>query len=262
MTEGAVIHLDHTIVCRDGGNIAVDVVFPTEKREDRASVLFIHGGGFVGGDKSQFLGASLYLARHCSIVCVSVQYRTGKEKPYPMAVLDVVDTIDWMVNNSIELGIDKDRIVLAGGSPGANIMFLAMSPEWRRSRSVDTRNIPHYAVSLNGILDLTSFWERNPQEQHSLETYFRWRSENERIGLLLESSPSRYTYMGDRFLFLHGEKDSIVPLSDVRRMIEKVDRSGCASKLEVFKDKEHAWFNNKVDQTEVWQSIKTFIDKV
>ena len=43
MTEGAVIHLDHTIVCRDGGNIAVDVVFPTEKREDRASVLFIHG---------------------------------------------------------------------------------------------------------------------------------------------------------------------------------------------------------------------------
>ena len=48
---------------------------------------------------------------------ISVDYRLAPENPYPAAVEDAVDALNWVVNNGAkELGINSNRIAVGGSS--------------------------------------------------------------------------------------------------------------------------------------------------
>ena len=50
----------------------------------RPAVIFLHGGGFVAGDKDQFLGMAALLALEEDILCITVQYRLATEATCPL----------------------------------------------------------------------------------------------------------------------------------------------------------------------------------
>jgi acetyl esterase/lipase len=86
-------------------------------------VIFFHGGGFVGGDKS---GApnSLMIKDHIrSLGCavVSANYRFIKQHPFPAPMEDGSAVIRFVWEHAEEWGIDRSRIAVAGSSAGANI---------------------------------------------------------------------------------------------------------------------------------------------
>ncbi|KAG5341395.1 hypothetical protein C0989_010924 [Termitomyces sp. Mn162] len=57
---------------------------------------------------------------HC--VVISVDYRLAPENPYPAAVEDAIDALDWvMQNGSNSLGINTSRIAVGGSSSGGNL---------------------------------------------------------------------------------------------------------------------------------------------
>ena len=70
------------------------------KRGDAAgkkkAMLFIHGGGFFGGDVEGKANQCKYLAEQADIVVVSPEYRLAPETPWPGAVNDVMGTLEWM----------------------------------------------------------------------------------------------------------------------------------------------------------------------
>lgn len=249
---------DYRLMCRDRHEIVLDVFKPEDNLANRTSLLFVHGGGFVGGDKDQFLGAASYLAWQYGAVCVSVQYRTAKDSPYPGAVTDVVETIDWMVQHAVVLGIDPRRMFLIGGSPGANILLLAMSGAWRKRHAIPSGFLPTHAIALNGIFDLESFWERNPEEHGSLTRYFRLE-EVDRHLVFPEASPSQNPYHDCSFTFLHGTADTVVPYEECLRMADTLRAQGNQVAVIPFEGKRHAWFNTDVNQYAVWNAIGSVI---
>jgi acetyl esterase/lipase len=94
----------------------------------RPGVLFIHGGGFTGGDKAEFRSASVSadLAR-AGYVVVSCNYVLGaKDKPgvWPRNIADCRDAVRWMRANADVLGLDPDRIAVAGGSAGGYLALM------------------------------------------------------------------------------------------------------------------------------------------
>jgi acetyl esterase/lipase len=94
----------------------------------RPGVLFIHGGGFTGGDKAEYRSASVSadLAR-AGYVVVSCNYVLGpKDKPgvWPRNIADCRDAVRWMRANADALGLDPDRIAVAGGSAGGYLALM------------------------------------------------------------------------------------------------------------------------------------------
>ena len=104
------------------------VQYARDLKVRRPGVLFIHGGGFTGGDKAEYRSASVSadLAR-AGYVVVSCNYVLGpknKAGVWPRNIADCRDAVRWMRANADALGLDPDRIAVAGGSAGGYLALM------------------------------------------------------------------------------------------------------------------------------------------
>ena len=84
------------------------------------TVLLIHGGGWVEGNKERaFLGALPYLALGYAVV--NVQYRLGRSALAPAAVEDCRCALWWVAAHAEEYKLDPKRIVVTGASAGGHL---------------------------------------------------------------------------------------------------------------------------------------------
>jgi acetyl esterase/lipase len=61
------------------------------------------------------------LARELDAVVVSPDYRLAPEHPFPAALDDCMAALRWLRDRADELGIDADRIAVAGSSAGGGL---------------------------------------------------------------------------------------------------------------------------------------------
>jgi predicted esterase len=85
-------------------------------------VLFVHGGGFTGGDK-HVPGSPMYdhigaWAVRNGWVGVTMTYRLAPEHTWPAGAQDVASAVAWVRASIAAYGGDPDRIVVAGHSAG------------------------------------------------------------------------------------------------------------------------------------------------
>lgn len=79
--------------------------------------VYIHGGGWIGGDKFRKDAEKNWLAKGISYAAIN--YRLTGEAPLPAPVHDAARAIQFIRSKAKEWNIDKDRICLSGGSAGA-----------------------------------------------------------------------------------------------------------------------------------------------
>lgn len=127
-----------------------------DRAENRAAVLFLHGGGFIGGEAGARENQCRYLAEQSGALIISCDYRLAPEQMFPAAVEDACGTLDWMIQKAQALGIDADKIVVAGDSAGANLAANCVFH--------DSENRIRLAVYIYGALDLTS----------AQDTFYKW----------------------------------------------------------------------------------------
>jgi len=101
----------------------LDVYVPTATVGTAAllpTVVWMHGGGFVGGSKDELVGYLTILAAEGCIV-VSVDYTRAPEATYPTPVRQVMAALAYVAEHAEELHVDLDQVVLAGDSAGAQL---------------------------------------------------------------------------------------------------------------------------------------------
>ena len=112
---------DVTIPGHLGDEIAVTVFQREDKTDVGPAIYHIHGGGMVMGNR--FLGVADYvdtIRRHDAVV-VTVEYRLAPEFPDPYPVEDCYAGLVWTADHAAELGIDPERIIVAGASAGGGL---------------------------------------------------------------------------------------------------------------------------------------------
>jgi acetyl esterase/lipase len=80
-----------------------------------------HGGGMIIGDNRVGVLQLLDWSQELQFVVVSVEYRLAPECPHPGPVEDCYAGLQWTAAHAEELGIDPDRIVVAGASAGGGL---------------------------------------------------------------------------------------------------------------------------------------------
>jgi acetyl esterase/lipase len=88
----------------------------------RAVLVYLHGGGWVQGDRDTHDALCRRLAAADRVV-VSADYRLAPEHPFPAAVDDTVTVLRWARANVATLG--SDRIEVGGDSAGGNLAAVA-----------------------------------------------------------------------------------------------------------------------------------------
>ncbi len=119
-------------------------------------VLFIHGGGFTAGDKAEYRSASVSadLAR-AGYVVVSCNYVLGaKDKPgvWPRNIADCRDAVRWMRDNADALGLDPQRIAVAGGSAGGYLALMVGLSDDRSGPGGDPQ--AKTSAKVSAVIDL------------------------------------------------------------------------------------------------------------
>lgn len=110
-----------------------DVYRPAGETASLPTILWIHGGAWISGDKRDVAPYLRILAGE-GYTTVGLNYTVAPEAVYPTAVDQLNATIAYILDHASELGIDADQIVLAGDSAGAQLAselaVLATNPEF------------------------------------------------------------------------------------------------------------------------------------
>jgi acetyl esterase len=137
------------------------------------TVLFFHGGGFITCNLDTHDGLCRRLARDSRWAFLSVDYRLAPEHPFPAALDDAYAALRWAASSKGRaLGIDPERIVVAGDSAGGNIAAaLAL-----KARDLQGPAILHQ-VLIYPVLDHdfdTPSYRENGRDYFLTEESMRW----------------------------------------------------------------------------------------
>jgi hypothetical protein len=84
-------------------------------------VVFIHGGGFRGGDKGNISPILLKRCLDAGIAVAALNYRLSQHAPYPAPMEDSARAIQFLRSKAKDWNIDPKRVAATGGSAGAGI---------------------------------------------------------------------------------------------------------------------------------------------
>jgi acetyl esterase/lipase len=211
----------------NGKSLQLDLYQPKNLEEKPPLLVFIHGGGWRSGKRSDYLR---YLVDYAEkgYVTATVSYRLVKDSLYPACVEDINDAVSWFFNNGEKYGYDNKRIALVGGSAGAHLSLMA-AYGWENPRAEPdstTSSEEHRikaVVDIYGPVDLTTEYAQSQQ----LVTGFIGHSYVEKPELYREASPVKYLDPSDPpTLILQGTSDMLLPPSQSDTLKARLDRIG------------------------------------
>jgi triacylglycerol lipase len=132
----------------------LDVFQPSASGGKRPVLVYVHGGGFVAGDKrvsgtAYYDNVGLWAVRN-GYVGVTITYRLAPENRYPAAAADVGAAVKWLIEHIASFGGDPEGIVLLGQSAGStHVATYAARPELHARSGGGVRAI----AMLSGVYD-------------------------------------------------------------------------------------------------------------
>jgi acetyl esterase/lipase len=200
-------------------------------KSDRPAPLavFIHGGGFVGGDKSNLNAAVVrqYLAAGVSVAAVNYRFRS--EAPINVVLRDSARAIQFLRSKANDYHLDKTRVVAFGGSAGAGTaLWLAFHDDLADPHNADlvlresTRLVAAASTAGQATYDIVRWEEVLGKEAmrfyprdgwpalYGLKTLTdlesaegkRLRADVDMLGLITRDDPPVFLAASDRFTAL------------------------------------------------------------
>lgn len=128
-------------------------------------LVFIHGGGFVNGDKSAANPQVIRRALAAGVSFAAINYRYRTAAPIQDVLRDCARAIQFLRSRATEWGLDKTRVASMGGSAGAGTsLWLAFHDDLAEPRHPDpvrresTRLVAAAATSAQATYDILR-WE-------------------------------------------------------------------------------------------------------
>ena len=224
----------------------LDVIYARDKSQPRPTLIYIHGGGWIGGSKESVSLLLLpYLARGMNVV--NVEYRLASVALAPAAVEDCRCALYWVYANAKTYGFDTNRLVVTGHSAGGHLSLTTgmltsadgFDNECLGEREVKVATI----VNFFGITDVLDVVE-GPNRKFYAPPWFGSLPGKEDLAKKL--SPLNYVRKGNPpIITIHGDNDALVPYAHAVRLHAALDCAGVPNQLVTIPGKGHGDFNHE-----------------
>lgn len=246
-------------------SLKLDVFEPTAKSDKpRPCIVWIHGGGWQGGNKSNGLGRLASFVASGDYVGVSVEYRLTDVASWPAQINDCKAAIRWIRAHAKQYNIDPDKIGVWGASAGGHLVsLLGTSGDVKEvegdngSPGVSSRVT--CVVDFCGPSDFLLFGADSPQLNRPGQPVYKLLNGplKDRLDMAKQASPVTHVSKDDPpFLIMHGTKDNLVPLSQAERLQTALKGAGVDSKFVQVIGGGHGFGGPEVNQR-----VKAFFDR-
>jgi len=190
------------------------------------TLLQIHGGGWVIGEKEQQALPLMNLMAARGWVCVAPNYRLSPRATFPDHIIDVKRALAWIRQHGAEYGADPDFVIITGGSAGGHLAALAAltanDPEWQPGfDEVDTSVracVPFYGVfdffdreGVRGRHAMGPFLEKSVRKCSPVEHRERWEKASPLDQIHKDAPP---------FFVIQGTHDCLVFVEEARIFVK------------------------------------------
>lgn len=98
----------------------LDIFRPKAASGARPAIVWVHGGGFVSGNR-HIVAEYLKILAGQGFVTITLDYTIAPDAHYPTPIRQTNKALGYVVANAGRYGIDPDRILIGGDSAGAQI---------------------------------------------------------------------------------------------------------------------------------------------
>jgi len=216
-------------------------------------LVWIHGGGWIQGDKATQLNWIIpYLQRGWHVA--NVNYRQGPGTA-PLAIDDCLLAMRWLKDNASTFNLHYDRVVVSGGSAGGH---LALTTGIRSQR----RGGPRVGAIVNwyGITDIEDV-ANYLDEARPTGNYARtWAGAMDIAKLGREHSPIQLVSSDiPPVISLHGEDDTLVPVRQAIELHNALNAANVRQQLVTMTGGNHGGFTDAQYQ-DAFRAVFAFLD--
>jgi len=239
----------------DNPKHVLDLYVPKASASQPRLLVFIHGGSWVQGSKSQMPEILIQeLAGKQGFAVASINYRLvkdGKDR-YPAQLEDVQRAIEFLVEQADGYGYRGDELTLMGGSAGAHLAMLY-------TYGFDQKNRVKSVINLFGPTDLSDKEARpDGSEADQIITNFLGTSDH-LAPIAVSASPIYYLHAESAVptLTFHGQADSLVIVSQATKLHQRLDNLGIPSQLVLYPGEGHGF--SMMVMMDVFQKIISWL---
>ena len=213
-TQTNVAYGDHALqtmdIFRHGQRVGEPRFFEPDMAP-RPNLVWIHGGGWIQGDKSSQISYLIpYLQRGWNVY--NLNYRQGPDTE-PLAVDDVMCAYYSITEQMAERGESTDNIVVSGASAGGHLALIVGLLNTTGEHPCRTQTPPRAVVNWYGITDIeqvdTYLQANRPQQNYariwagSAQDIAQVSADYSPLYLISDKTPP--------IISIHGSQDSVVP---------------------------------------------------
>lgn len=235
----------------------MDVYLPANRSAQTTKVLvLIHGGGWAGGDKTEFAGAIPILQQKLpGYAIVNLNYRLANQltNHFPTQENDVHAALQQLVNIAGEYQVSNDMVFL-GASAGAHLALL-------QAYKYNTPVVPKAVISFFGPIDMADLYNRQTNTYYKIALQLLvGGTPTKNPAVFAQSSPIAFAGRQNiPTLLLHGDKDPMVPVSQSRTLKEKLEQAHVPVELIIYSNEGHGWYGANL--TNSYERIEAFLDR-
>ena len=234
-----------------GSNTAnnMDIYLPAGRNSDSTKViLFIHGGSWSGGDKTDFDDAITAIrSKVTGYAILNINYRLANNgiNTFPAQIDDIQAALTFIESRAGEYRINTNKVCLIGASAGAH---LALLEAYKNNSLGKIKAI----VDLFGPTDLTDLYNNHPFPEivKPILINFLGTTPDTNPTLYFQASPINYvTAQSVPTKIFHGSDDIVVPIGQSYTLKSKLEANNVKVEMTVYTGEGHGWVGNNLTDT-------------
>lgn len=227
----------------------LDVYLPVNRNTSDANViLFIHGGSWIAGDKSEFNNAIAAIHPQLPDYAIfNINYRLAisTQNRFPTQSDDIRSAIAYIESHANEYKINVNKVCLIGASAGAHLSLL-QAYKFNSERKIKA------VVDLFGPSDLTDLYNNHPipQQAQALLLHLFGKTPLTHPTLYADASPINFVNNESvPTLIFHGANDVVVPISQSQKLKATLLANNVKVEMTAYATEGHGWYGKNLTDT-------------